>query len=90
MQHLLHIDPDGRIQFVYDDALKVMLSLGSAEIRRASHVEPMPGLPGCWLADLSPIGLGVIDNFMTRSEALEHEVAVLDRLMSENRLTFVG
>jgi len=37
------IEPGGRVQFIYDDALAPLLDLGPASVTRASHVEPASG-----------------------------------------------
>jgi len=44
----------GTLLFVYDDDLRQLLDLGPADVRRASHVEPVEDLG--WTVDLSPIG----------------------------------
>lgn len=48
------VEADGRLRFIYTDALASLLDLGTAEVVRASHVEPAPG--GGWLADMRPSG----------------------------------
>ena len=47
------------------------LSLGTVNIRRASHVEPTT--EGRWTADLSPVGGPMLGPFALRSEALDAE-----------------
>ncbi len=50
------VNPDGSLEFVYDDAVaKALGNLGPMETKRASHVEPHPTKPG-WLADMQPSG----------------------------------
>ena len=56
---------------VYDDALRGLLALGPAAIRRASHVEPTPD--GRWTADLGPMKGPVLGPFETRAAALHAE-----------------
>jgi hypothetical protein len=68
---LVSIRPDGTIAFVYEDALRGLLALGQATIRRASHVEPTPD--GQWTADLGPMAGPVLGPFETRAAALEIE-----------------
>ena len=65
------IRPDGTVHLVYDDALRGLLALGPAAIRRASHVEPTPD--GRWTADLGPMEGPVLGPFATRAAALEAE-----------------
>jgi len=69
------IRPDGAVQFVYDDALRGLLGLGRAAIRRASHVEPTRD--GQWTADLGPIDGPVLGPFETRAATLDAERAWL-------------
>ena len=49
------------VHLVYDDALRGLLALGPAAIRRASHVEPTPD--GRWTADLGPMEGPVLGPF---------------------------
>lgn len=69
----LVINTDGTARAIYSDALAPLLaSLGpSAEVTRASHVEPCLG---GWGADLSPVGGPVLGPFSLRAEALAAEV----------------
>jgi hypothetical protein len=69
------IRPDGAVRFVYDDALRGLLALGQATIRRASRVEPTPD--GQWTADLGPMDGPVLGPFETRAVALDTERAWL-------------
>ena len=67
---------NGRVQFVYDDELSEVLTIGPAKVSRVSHVEPAED--GGWTADMSPIGGPILKNpdgqaFAFRSEALEAE-----------------
>jgi hypothetical protein len=68
---VITIDLDGRVSFVYDDALANVLDEGEARIRRVSHVEPAPG--GGWEADMSPVDGPKLGPFPTRGDALEAE-----------------
>lgn len=70
----LYISADGTCRSVYDDSVDLRL-LGSAEIRRASHVEPTPD--GQWTADMRPLAGPILGPFATRSQALMAEVAWL-------------
>jgi hypothetical protein len=70
------IRPDGVVRFVYDDALRGLLALGQATIRRASRVEPTPD--GQWTADLGPMDGPVLGPFETRAVALDTERAWLE------------
>lgn len=68
----LTINPDGTALCVYADELTdVMAGMGSAEIRRASHVEPCDG---GWSADLTPVGGPVLGPFTLRRNALAAEM----------------
>ena len=71
------IRPDGGLRFVYEDALRGLLALGRAHIRRASRVEPTPD--GQWTADLGPMDGPVLGPFETRAVALAAERAWLVR-----------
>jgi hypothetical protein len=78
------IDSQGVCTLIYNDALEALLEEGSAEVRRASHVEPHPA--GGWTADMSPVGGPVLyaadgKPFKLRSEALAAEVAYLSDLL---------
>ena len=57
---------NGRIAFVYDDALAELLTEGTATVQRVSHVEPHPTKIG-WVADMRPVQGPVIglDNAYT-------------------------
>jgi len=67
----INVGPDGMLGFIYDDDLNALLGLGSAELRRASHVEPIDGK---WYADLSPVRGPMLGPFALRAEALRAEV----------------
>jgi hypothetical protein len=74
---IVEIDPTGRLRFVYRDELQPLLALGTATIRRASHVEP--DADHRWWADLAPSGGPLLGPFETRQAALDGEVAWLQR-----------
>ena len=71
------IRPDGALELVYEDALRGLLALGRATIRRASNVEPTP--EGQWTADLGPTDGPVLGPFETRADALDAERSWLVR-----------
>ena len=73
----LRIAPNGEITFIYSDDLAGLLTLGQAEVNRASHVEPGP--TGGWFADMSPVAGPKLTGFTLRSEALAAEVEWLNR-----------
>lgn len=74
---VLHFEDSGRLQFVWTDDARPLLSLGTATINRASHVEPTRDCQ--WLADLAPIGGPVLGPFDSRSEALVAEISAVER-----------
>ena len=78
------IDREGKLTYVYDDALmEALRDLGPAETRRASHVEP--GSDGKhWFADMTPLtGNGpVLGPFSSRQEALTAEAAWLSAYLT--------
>jgi hypothetical protein len=47
---------DGKLQFVYDDALGDLLDEGTVAVCRVSHVEPHPATGLGWVADMRPVG----------------------------------
>ncbi len=68
----LSFGDDGVASGVYSDELaEVFAALGSASIKRASHVEPVAG---GWSADMGPVGGPVLGPFALRGEALAAEV----------------
>ena len=68
---ILTVDPTGTVKAVYTEALDLD-SLGKADIRRASHVEPGPE---GWYAE---IGETILGPFAKRSEAIQAEVAWIE------------
>ena len=70
---------DGKITFIYDDVMLPFLSLGKADVRRASHVEPIV-VHGAvkWQADLAPSGGPILGPFDTKRQALDAEVEWLN------------
>lgn len=66
----LVISPQGDAQCVYAEAFDLH-TLGSIQIRRASHVEPDE--QGQWWADLSPVSGPKLGPFPQRSLALDAE-----------------
>lgn len=77
MTHTLTIDATGVLSFTYDDALRPMLSLGAASVRRASRVEPTDDCR--FTADMGPCGGDVLGPFETHAAALEAEREWLER-----------
>ena len=71
----LVVDRTGHVRCVYCESID-LATLGRAEIRRSSHVEPDE--QGRWQAYLRPIGGPVLGPFERRSEALATEVAWLE------------
>ena len=71
----INVAPDGTVRCLYTEAID-LASLGPAEIRRASHVEPTQG---GWSADLTPVNGPVLGPFPLRSEALAAEVDWIER-----------
>ena len=66
---------DGEVHFIYGDDMQPFLDLGLAEVRRASHVEPV-NIDGevKWEADMSPLDGPLLGPFDTRTIALKKEV----------------
>ena len=77
---ILVVTATGSIAFVHSDDLADLADLGTAETRRASHVEP--SLDGGWSADMGPVGGPVLLDhghpFRLRRDALAAERAYLD------------
>lgn len=72
----LIIDSNGALRFIYKDEFVGLLDEGNAEIKRASHVEPTEN---GWNADLSPVGGPMLGPYTLRQEALDAEVAWLEK-----------
>lgn len=72
------VAPDGEVRAIYSDAIGVAALAarlgGEADVRRATDVEPAPGMPGKWTADLGRSGGPVLGPFDTRQEALDAEI----------------
>ena len=66
----LTILSNGNLRAVYADDFNFS-SLGSASVRRASHVEPNE--QGDWIADLSPVGGPRLGPFHRRADAIRAE-----------------
>lgn len=66
----LVIELGGAVRCIYSEELD-FAALGSPAISRASHVEP--DQQGCWWANLSPVGGGILGPYTQRSAALEAE-----------------
>lgn len=63
----------GELRFIWTDDFAELASLGEANIRRVSHVEPTDD--GRWEADMSPVEPGVVlGPFKLRSDALAAEI----------------
>lgn len=62
---------DGVVQFVWDDRLADLMTLGAGVVTRASHVEPADA--GGWTADMGPVEGPVLGPFALRQQALDAE-----------------
>lgn len=88
MDHTVIIQPDGVLQFLYDDCLQLLLETGKPMIRRASHIEPT--VEGDWFADLSLSGGPVFGPFALRQDAVEAERHWLAASASQEALQVRG
>jgi hypothetical protein len=70
----LSISRSGSITAIYDDAHADLMAKGTAQVRRASNVEPAP--QGGWLATMTD-GT-VLGPYRLRSTALAEEVKYLE------------
>jgi len=70
----LYVITGGTCRSIYDETVDLKV-LGIRTIRRASQVEPTPD--GQWTADLRPVDGPVLGPFLTRSQAIQAEVAWL-------------
>ena len=67
------------MRFIYNDELTELLNNGEAQVRRASHVEPITiNNETWWQADLSPVGGPKLPAKKLRKEALQAEVEWLN------------
>lgn len=82
MSKRIRIKPDGEIVFIYRDDLSHLHRFLRSEVidRRASHVEPDPDNPGCFVVDLTPSGGPIVKShpitgqvFEKRGDALKFE-----------------
>lgn len=71
----IFVDAGGDIRCIYSEDVD-LTELGSAKIRRASHVEPTDD--GYWTADMAPMGGPVLGQYQHRSEALAAEIEWLE------------
>ena len=70
----LTVKPDGIIAAIHNDALADLYEEGKAEVKRASHVEPVNGGEQVnWVADMAPVGGPKLGPYRLRSEALGAE-----------------
>jgi hypothetical protein len=79
------IQPDGTIQFVWDDALAALAEQGQCRIERASNVE---STTAGWVADLSPIagpGAPQLGPYRLRQTALAAEVEFIEDLLVKGK-----
>ena len=76
----LFVRPNGTAQCLYGEEIN-LATLGSLDIKRASHVEPNQEKPGEWIADLSPVGGPLLSGFASRAAALDAEAEWLNRKM---------
>jgi hypothetical protein len=74
---VIKITTEGKMQFIYNDRLRGLLTHGKSKVVRASHVEPAP--EGGWTADMEPVGGPILGPFPLRSEALAAEVAWIEK-----------
>lgn len=72
----LVVGPAGELRCVYAETID-LTSLGRANIRRASHVEP--DVDGRWFADLAPVSGPCLGPFEQRSLALDAERGWLEK-----------
>jgi hypothetical protein len=80
----LRFDVDGTATAIYDEMID-LAALGTAQIRRASHVEPTAY--GQWTADMAPMAGPVLGPYPKRSEALAAEIAWLERALETGRVS---
>lgn len=73
------ISKGGTITAIYSDLHADLMAEGKAVVKRASHVEPNEN--GEWLADMVPVGGGVLGPFHLRQDALDAEHEFLNQLL---------
>jgi len=74
----LVIRPTTVVEAVYSDSgASIMQAVGAVSIARASHVEPNGA--GKWEADMGPSGGPVLGPFDLRQEAIDAELAWLNK-----------
>lgn len=81
-RHVIEIDAEGRLTFVYDDELADLLQLGETDVRRASRVEHVAG---GWEPDMAPVGGPVLPVERLRRDALASERAWLEKRLIDGR-----
>lgn len=81
----LYFRPDGSAQCLYGENIS-LATLGSLDIKRASHVEPDQAKPGTWYIDLSPVGGPRVSGFESRAAALAAEDAWLNQKMRQENV----
>ncbi|MFA9479838.1 hypothetical protein ACERK3_16260 [Phycisphaerales bacterium AB-hyl4] len=85
-QLTLIIGPGGAVTTLYDERLDLH-RLGSMQVRRAGHVEPVdvarPGAPTGWRVSLAPVKGPTFGPFASRSAALAAERGWLERHLPE-------
>jgi hypothetical protein len=84
----IYIRPNGTAQCLYGEDIDLS-TLGSLDIKRASHVEPNEEKPGEWMADLSPVGGPLFTGFKCRAAALAAEDKWLNEKMTQHNVSVV-
>ena len=72
---LVRFNANGEAVFIYEDG-HPLLGLGRSVIKRASHVEPDED--GMWVADMAPMGGGLLSSQAIRARALRLEIIWLE------------
>ena len=78
----IYVRPNGTAQCLYGESIDLS-TLGSLDIKRASHVEPNQDKPGEWIADMSPVGGPLFMGFKARAAALAAEETWLNNKMTQ-------
>lgn len=83
----IFIRPSGDAQCLYGEEIDLQ-KMGKLDIKRASHVEPLPGQNGqeSWFVDLSPVGGPKFYGFNTRAAALKAEADWLNNTMRRSHV----